>query len=181
MEFSIGDIQFKVKKTIDASSRLAEVRFVNTSNYDIYVKTKYIILDKKGYAQDTKIRETPVISPNGKGKTSYMYNYKTVNIKDVELFKRSGDSFKSVGKKEVGVEYKYKCFVATSAFEDPDHVTVVTLRLYRDNFLSKYRFGQKFIKWYYNQGPHMAHFLDNNEFLKAPVRFILNTISKFIR
>ncbi|EJE8676214.1 hypothetical protein M5236_004975 [Vibrio parahaemolyticus] len=75
---------------------------------------------------------------------------------------------------------KSACFVATSAFEDNSHSTVEHLRYWRDNSLCKYAYGQKFIVWYYKEGPKMAQWLDNHPKLKPLVRNVLNTFVQIV-
>ncbi|MCI5137316.1 MAG: hypothetical protein D3922_02605 [Candidatus Electrothrix sp. AR1] len=75
---------------------------------------------------------------------------------------------------------KSACFVATCAFEDINHSTVEGLRNWRDSTLRKYTLGQKFILWYYKQGPHMANWLDKHPKLKPVVRKTLNLFVKLI-
>jgi hypothetical protein len=59
------------------------------------------------------------------------------------------------------------CFVATAAYEDESHPDVVFLRLFRDGFLSRYSLGNKFILWYYKNGPKMACKVKKHPYLKA--------------
>lgn len=68
-----------------------------------------------------------------------------------------------------------RCFIATSAFqyESPE---VVTLCRFRDQVLAKNPIGIIFIHFYYLISPSIAWILDNQTYLKHPVRKILQKI-----
>ncbi|MUH98446.1 hypothetical protein GNP63_18130 [Aliivibrio fischeri] len=76
---------------------------------------------------------------------------------------------------------KSACFVATSAFEDNNHSTVDDLRIWRDASLRKHRAGQKFITWYYKNGPQLASWLDNHSQFKPLVRRFLTMFVNVIK
>lgn len=73
------------------------------------------------------------------------------------------------------------CFVASVAYDDPNHPDVMFLRGYRDNVLSKSKAGQAFIAWYWRNGPKLAKFVGNSSFLKDSARIVISTIVKIIR
>jgi hypothetical protein len=55
-----------------------------------------------------------------------------------------------------GVLAESKCFIATAAFHDGRAAPVMLLRKFRDQVLSKFEFGRKFIETYYTYSPAMA-------------------------
>lgn len=73
------------------------------------------------------------------------------------------------------------CFVATSAFNNENSITVVRLRCFRDSTLRKSVLGRKFISWYYQNGPRLASLLDKNNYLKPAVRLSLKTLVLILR
>ncbi len=73
------------------------------------------------------------------------------------------------------------CYIATMAYGNFDHPQVLKLREFRDVFLSKYYFGQKFITFYYKHSPSMVEKLKNQKFINALIRKILNLFIKIIR
>lgn len=102
-------------------------------------------------------------------------------VRKAELFSRSAknpavirDLLKKLKGKRAG------CFIATSAFNDADDITVVRLKLYRDQYLRKTTYGRKGIYLYYKISPSIAHFLDHFPFLKAPVRHILQVFAQHL-
>lgn len=70
-------------------------------------------------------------------------------------------------------EDKSGCFVATACYDDYDHPIVLQLRFFRDNFLQKRDWGQKFIKAYYKHSPKYARYIARNNFLKTISKFII--------
>lgn len=73
-----------------------------------------------------------------------------------------------------------RCFIATSAFENPYSLEVQTLRTYRDLKLKKSKWGRNFIIHYYRFSPMIACFLDRHNSLKPTVRFILRLLIKCV-
>lgn len=69
-----------------------------------------------------------------------------------------------------------ECFVATAASGSTNSSTVFYWRFIRDVYLS----NTGFIGWYYEQGPKMAEWLEENSGLKTPVNFVLETSGKLI-
>jgi len=56
-----------------------------------------------------------------------------------------------------------ECFVATAVYGSKNAPEVQALREYRDNILSKSRFGQRFICFYYSgKGKAAANFIKKN-------------------
>lgn len=73
-----------------------------------------------------------------------------------------------------------RCFIATSAFESPLAIEVQILRIFRDQYLKKFKTGRLFIKKYYRFSPTIAEFLDKNTILKPAIRAILRLLIKCV-
>jgi hypothetical protein len=73
------------------------------------------------------------------------------------------------------------CYVATMAYGDYDHPKVKTLRLFRDRFLAKYSWGNRFIGWYYRHSPSFVQFYKHNRFVNTFLRANLNVFEFLIR
>ncbi len=73
------------------------------------------------------------------------------------------------------------CYVATMAYGDYDHPKVKTLRLFRDRFLAKYTWGNRFIGWYYRHSPSFVQFYKHNRFVNTFLRANLNVFEFLIR
>jgi hypothetical protein len=75
------------------------------------------------------------------------------------------------------------CFVATASYMDPTHPDVVYLRSFRDNFLVNYKFGVKFINWYWTYGPKLAAFVSKRELIrrisKSTLQVLVSVLRKF--
>jgi hypothetical protein len=69
-----------------------------------------------------------------------------------------------------------RCFVATSAFEDPTHPTVNALRKFRDNHLLKSNLGVRFVLFYYARSPKWAEWLDQRPRYKKLSRSLLTKL-----
>ncbi len=65
---------------------------------------------------------------------------------------------------------KVNCFIATASYGSPMAVEVDTFRLFRDTYLIPSKFGIKFVRWYYNEGPRYAHFIADNETYRSLAR-----------
>ena len=75
---------------------------------------------------------------------------------------------------------KSRCFIATAAFESPMAPEVMILRQFRDMNLRETQWGRQFICVYYKYSPRIACFIDEHEYLKAPIRFALRVVIKCV-
>ncbi|MGZ3773571.1 MAG: CFI-box-CTERM domain-containing protein [Pseudobdellovibrionaceae bacterium] len=73
-----------------------------------------------------------------------------------------------------------RCFIATSAFQDPCSDEVMSLRAFRDFTLRKTKLGRKFIIIYYRFSPSIACLLDKQPQLKPAVRAFLRFLIKCV-
>jgi hypothetical protein len=58
------------------------------------------------------------------------------------------------------------CFVASVAYDNPNHPDVMFLRLFRDEALCQHEFGKAFIAWYWQNGPKLAKFVGRSNVLR---------------
>lgn len=65
------------------------------------------------------------------------------------------------------------CFVATALKGSPYDYQVLALRKFRNHFLKSFSLGQKFISFYYKQGPKAAKWLNQNPEFKPVFRILL--------
>ncbi len=61
---------------------------------------------------------------------------------------------------------KTGCFVATATLGDCDHPVVTTLRQFRDEWLSSFASGRRFIEGYYRFGPFVADVIRRSQLLR---------------
>lgn len=73
-----------------------------------------------------------------------------------------------------------RCFIATSAFENPQAYEVMQLRIFRDMQLRGSSWGRRFIATYYRYSPHIACLLDKHSWLKPSVRAALRLLIKCV-
>ena len=66
------------------------------------------------------------------------------------------------------------CFVATAVYGTEDHFDLIVLRSFRDNFLSNYNLGKKFIAFYYKYGPNFARKVSKSIILKGVFSPLVN-------
>ena len=71
------------------------------------------------------------------------------------------------------------CFIATAAFGSPLAGQVEILRQLRDRYLLTNNFGQKFVTWYYRNGPVAANYIKDKPLAKAAVRVTLYPLIGF--
>jgi hypothetical protein len=71
------------------------------------------------------------------------------------------------------------CFIATAAVGSYDHPKVVALRIFRDCFLRRHRFGLIFIDFYYKTSPPIANWISRKEMRRLLVLWlVVNPLSK---
>jgi hypothetical protein len=70
-----------------------------------------------------------------------------------------------------------RCFIATSAFVDPDDITIQKLCAFRENFLRPNLAGRLFIRLYEFTSPSIARILDRLPALKPIVRTFLQLLT----
>ena len=67
------------------------------------------------------------------------------------------------------------CYIATMAYGDYDHPQVLVLRQFRDSYLSKREWGQKFINFYYANSPRWVETLKDHKRINFLIREILDS------
>lgn len=67
------------------------------------------------------------------------------------------------------------CYIATMAYGDYDHPQVLVLRQFRDSYLSKRGWGQKFINFYYANSPRWVEALKDYKRINALIRKLLDS------
>ncbi len=67
------------------------------------------------------------------------------------------------------------CYIATMAYGDYDHPQVLVLRQFRDSYLSKRGWGQKFINFYYANSPRWVEALKDHKRINALIRKLLDS------
>jgi hypothetical protein len=70
-------------------------------------------------------------------------------------------SYNTVQKEKTG-----NCFIATATMGSYDHPMVVELRGFRDNWILKKSWGNKFVNWYYKYGAVLAKLIDKSILVK---------------
>ncbi|MDN7129842.1 hypothetical protein J6I92_08155 [Pseudidiomarina sp. 1APR75-15] len=77
------------------------------------------------------------------------------------------------------------CFVATAAYQNPNHPDVIYLRSFRDKKLATTRVGRSFIAWYWRNGPKLAKVVRKSPVFaamaKAPIFILVRFLQKFYR
>ena len=76
----------------------------------------------------------------------------------------------------VGKSNENECFVATAVYQDPLAEPVELYRYWRDQYLKKNQWGQKFVHWYYQAGggKYLARLIDKHPSLRLPAKAILD-------
>ena len=73
------------------------------------------------------------------------------------------------------------CYIATMAYGDYDHPSVMELRGFRDNYLKKSYLGRGFIEIYYKYSPRLVMLLKNKKTINLLIRNMLNRIVLIIK
>jgi hypothetical protein len=100
--------------------------------------------------------------------SNFINEFKNCEIDSVEI-QKSLDYYFTVIKNLENPKGGGKCFIATAAMGDYNHPIVIDLRLFRDNWLIKRKWGIKFTNWYYTYGAKAAKVIEKSTFLKKLV------------
>jgi hypothetical protein len=65
------------------------------------------------------------------------------------------------------------CFIASAAYGSPLAPQIRSLREFRGRYLMNFRAGRSFVRWYYNNSPEWAAWLESSDSAKAVVRVLL--------
>lgn len=91
---------------------------------------------------------------------------------DVYGFKKSTKFWYDIF--ENGLAEKSWCFIATAAFGNNNHPTVILLRNFRDTFLLEKEYGRIFVRMYYRFSPPLARLIAVNKVLRLMTCFVLS-------
>jgi hypothetical protein len=73
------------------------------------------------------------------------------------------------------------CFVASVAYDDPNHPDVMFLRGFRDKVLSQSELGHSFIAWYWRTGPKLAKTVYISAFLRKLSKFSIQKLVSVLK
>lgn len=72
------------------------------------------------------------------------------------------------------------CFVATACCGASNNETVLTLRIFREDYLKKNKLGRLFIKKYYKFGPIIANYIQNHKCAKKIAYIFVASTARII-
>lgn len=102
-----------------------------------------------------------------------VYHYRLVVVNDYGIYAGNDLSFQTV-------ETPSKtCFIATAAFGSPLESHVLTLKAFRDRYLSTNRIGKSFVRFYYQNSPRAAEYIRQHDGLRMIVKAGLYPIAGF--
>lgn len=107
-----------------------------------------------------------------KNRDEGLYNYDL-------LVMNLNEDFKFAGKRDRFEDSNDYCFIATAAFGSPLARQVNILRQFRDKYLLTNALGQKFVAWYYRNGPVAASFIKDKPLAKMAVQAALYPLIGF--
>jgi hypothetical protein len=85
------------------------------------------------------------------------------------------------GKMRIETKSGATCFVASAAYDDPNHPDVVFLRRFRDTVLSRHATGRTFIRIYWILGPVLAKPVSRFPFLRHVSRQVISSIIRLLK
>lgn len=107
------------------------------------------------------------INSNKKGELVNAIDINQLGTNPIKLRERFIIKMKKINPSYEAPEIKKSgCFIATSAMGSYDHPLVVELRLFRDHWILKQKWGKSFVNWYYTYGAMAAKFIDKSIVLK---------------
>ena len=78
---------------------------------------------------------------------------------------------------DLGYAIASSCVLVSEVYNSTTVHEVIVLRAFRDRYLMQFRFGRKFIAWYYDNGPKMARVVKRAPFLKPVLKPVLWVIA----
>ena len=84
------------------------------------------------------------------------------------------------GKMRIETKSGATCFVASAAYDDPNHPDVVFLRRFRDTVLNRHAAGRTFIRTYWILGPLIAKPVARFPLLRHISRHIISSIIRLL-
>lgn len=68
------------------------------------------------------------------------------------------------------------CYIATKVYGNIDAPQVITLRVWRNNYLNNFMLGRVFVKVYYKIGPVLAKLIISESLVERTIRKVLNSL-----
>ncbi|WP_289024536.1 phospholipase D-like domain-containing protein [uncultured Salegentibacter sp.] len=136
---------------------------------------EYLFLSEENYKYESfynkiaHLSTKPSLSELNELKAHYLNPSKIDTL--LEKYSAERDRLREIENKK-----KEGCYVATMVYGDYDHPNVLFLRDYRDNILSKYRYGKKFISFYYKYSPKYVNYVNDKKFLNWISKSLIKTI-----
>jgi len=167
---------------VKEACKYAQIIAENHSSIPIKgVWVDYNRLDKSDVIQGKYTEHTGSITKGEKVKILYantsLWGYK-IQVTDITVEADDGTVFK-VPPPTVTFSSS-SCFVVTAACGNEYHPTVTSFRSLRDEVLVNYSIGQKFIDWYYRNGPGLAEKIEPHPLACAIARAILTPFALVI-
>ena len=85
------------------------------------------------------------------------------------------------GKMKIESKSGATCFVASVAYEDPNHPDVMFLRFYRDTVLVNSYLGRAFISFYWKAGPNLSLVVSKSDMLKKIARKSIGKVVEYLK
>lgn len=149
--------------------------------------TDIVTLDALSYDNEPSVRAGLVCNPNSTPEMlERAYNLlsgSTLSMHDMEnkflSHKNTPQSIKNLLNQK---SKKSNCYIATATYGSSMANEVELFRIYRDEILSKYWTGRKFISLYYFLSPPIANFISKSEKLKIISRnYILEPMIRYLK
>lgn len=152
---------------------------------DSHAASQWIIQNSEGIsvysgAFDTR-NKTSFTVPSGTLQIGTQYYWQVIYRDDrgAESLASALTSFTAAPQPPHGAGGSSGCFIATVAFGSPLAGQVEILRQFRDRYLLTNNPGQKFVVWYYRNGPTAANYIKDKPLVKAAIRAALYPLIGF--
>lgn len=77
-------------------------------------------------------------------------------------------------------EQQNQCYIATMIYKNPEHINIIRLKLFRDNYLKSFLIGRVFIKYYYKYSPLFVASFKNNKTVNKIIKYFLDKIIQIL-
>jgi hypothetical protein len=120
-----------------------------------------ILIEVKGIGQGTPLF---CITEPGYNRDAFLIWLNSLEDQEVKSF--ISKRVKNAGFFSNPAANKGSCFIATATMGSYDHPEVMELRKFRDNWILEKKWGEGFVKWYYNYGSIAAKSIEKSFVLK---------------
>jgi len=134
--------------------------------YKKFIKLEESKLFTHSYSEELKCHDYIIDFGNDALGAAYLVSKILTEVDGVSTDTLLHYETKNFSSESLSGNKKGNCFIATATMGSYDHPMVVELRGFRDNWILKKSWGDKFVNWYYKYGAVVAKLIDKSILVK---------------